>query len=228
MVFHTGKCQHLRITNKKKIIPAQYSILGTAIEETDSAKYLGVVIDSKLKFKQQYQEINKKANSILALLRRNFLNCPIDIKNKCYSTLVRHRLQYGCPVWDPGYNVDIDSLEKIQNKGARFATGNYLMEPGNSKKNLVRLGWDSLEERRLQTNIIIFHKARLNLIDVETGQLTFKRDKPAWVVESWLTTDQPRLSTATLSLFSLLQFIFGTACQLHSSPVRIWTNLPSY
>ena len=114
MVFHPGKCQHLRITNKKKIIPAQYSILGTAIEETESAKYLGVVIDSKLKFKQQYQEINKKANSILALLRRNFLNCPIDIKTKCYSTLVRPRLEYGCPVWDPGYNVDIDSLEKIK------------------------------------------------------------------------------------------------------------------
>ena len=72
--MENGKCQHLRVTNEKKIIQAQYSILGTTIEETESAKYLGVVIDSKLKFKQQYLEISKKANSILALVRRNFSN----------------------------------------------------------------------------------------------------------------------------------------------------------
>ena len=214
MVFHPGKCQHLRITNKKKIIPAQYSILGTAIEETESAKYLGVVIDSKLKFKQQYQEINKKANSILALLRRNFLNCPIDIKTKCYSTLVRPRLEYGCPVWDPGYNVDIDSLEKIQKRGARFATGNYLMEPGNSKKNLVRLGWDSLEERRLQTKIIIFHKARLNLIDVETGQLTFK-------------SRQTRMGGGELAYNRPTSAVDSHAFSFFPSTIYIWNRLPA-
>lgn len=48
------------------------------------------------------------------------------------------------------------------------------MEKGNSKKNLNTLGWDRLEERRLQTKIIIFHKAKLKQIDIETGQLTFK------------------------------------------------------
>ena len=63
---------------------------------------------------------------------------------------------------------------KGEKRGAWFATGNYLMEQGYSKKNLVTLGWNSLEERRLQTKLIIFHKARLKLIDIETGQLSFK------------------------------------------------------
>ena len=35
MVFHPGKCQHLRMTNKIKFIPAQYSILGTTYHRGD-------------------------------------------------------------------------------------------------------------------------------------------------------------------------------------------------
>ena len=111
----------------------------------------------------------------MALLLRNFSKCSTEIKNKCYTTLVRPRLEYGCQVWDPGYGVDIDFLEKIQKRGARFATGNFKMEQGESKKNLVSLGWETLEERRLKNKLITFHKARLNLIELDTQQLTFKR-----------------------------------------------------
>ena len=175
MEFHPGKCQHIRITNKRNIIQSKYYIHGICIEETESAKYLGIVIDSSLKWKKQYHEISKKANSVLALLYRNFSKCSTDIKNKCFKTLVRPRLEYGCQVWYPGYVGDIDFLEKIQKRGARFATGNFKMEQGESKKNLVSLGWETLEERRLKNKITTFHKARLNQIDLDTRQLTFKR-----------------------------------------------------
>ena len=48
------------------------------------------------------------------------------------------------------------------------------MENGNSKLNLESLGWDTLEERRLQTKLIIFQKARLNLIDIPTDHLALR------------------------------------------------------
>ena len=41
---------------------------------------------------------------------------------------------YASPVWDPHYQTDFNFLEKIQKRGARFATGNYCMESGNSTK----------------------------------------------------------------------------------------------
>ena len=44
MEFHPGKCQLLRITNKIEPIKSTYFIHDTPISETDSAKYLGVVI----------------------------------------------------------------------------------------------------------------------------------------------------------------------------------------
>ena len=175
MEFHPKKCQLVRITNKRKKIEFNYKIHGIVIEETESAKYLGIVIDSSLKWKQHYQEIRRKANGVLALLQRNFSNCHPTIKAKCYTTLVRPLLEYGCQIWDPGYQGDIETLEKIQKRGARFATGNYKRETGNSDKNLKTLGWDTLEERRLKNKVITFHKARLKLIDVDIGQLTFKK-----------------------------------------------------
>ena len=53
-------------------------------------------------------------------------------------------------------------------------TGNYTMENGNTKLNLETLGWDTLEERRLQTKLITFQKARLRIIDISTEYLALK------------------------------------------------------
>ena len=175
MQFHPGKCQLIRITNKINPIENNYTIHGVIVEKTESAKYLGVVINSSLKWKDHYQEINKKVNSILGLLQRNFSRCSTDIKSKCYTTLVRPRLEYGGAVWDPHTKSDIEFLEKMQKRGARFATNNYKMETGNTKLNLDKLGWDTLEERRLKAKVSLFHKARLKLIDIPTAHLNFKR-----------------------------------------------------
>ena len=69
MEFHPGKCQLLRITNKIKPLIATYTIHNTPISETDSAKYLGVVIDSHLHWRYQYSSMIKKCNSTLAFFK---------------------------------------------------------------------------------------------------------------------------------------------------------------
>ena len=139
MEFHPGKCQLLKITNKRKSFDSNYTIHGTPILETDSAKYLGVVIDSKLNWNFQYSAIIKKCNSTLAFIKRNLNNAPKFVKSKCYTALVRPRLEYASAVWDPHHQKDIYNLEKIQNRAARFVTGNYKMETGNTDFNLNSL-----------------------------------------------------------------------------------------
>ena len=133
---------------------------------------------------------------------------------KCYTTLVRPSLEYGCPVWDPGYGGDIKSLEKIQKRGARFATGNYLMKTGESKKNRDKLGWDRLEERRLQNKVIIFHKARLNLIDIETGHLTYK-------------SRETRMGGGVLAYNRPTSAVDSHAFSFFPSTIKAWNRLPA-
>ena len=110
----------------------------------------------------------------LSLLRRNISKCPIEIRSKCVSSLIRPILEYGCEVWDPHHQQDKEFLEKTQKRCARFATGNYCFEPGNSDKNLRTLNWDLLETRRSRIKLNTFQKARLNLLVVPTDHLKLK------------------------------------------------------
>ena len=175
MKFHPGKCNLLKITNKKEPIKSTYFIHDTPISETDSAKYLGVVIDNKLKWTKHYSNLIKNCNSTLAFLKRNLSNSPIFVKKKqCYTSIIRPKLEYACAIWDPHSKTHIENLEKVQKRAARFITGNYKMESGAHRFNLDLLGWPKLEERRLQTRLILFQKARLNLIDIPTDHLACK------------------------------------------------------
>ena len=132
MEFHPQKCQLLRLTNKKQPIISNYSVHNTKLEDVQSAKYLGVVIDSKLNWKDQVSSVTKKANQVLGFVRRNISDCPPKVKAVCYKTLVRPILEYGCTVWDPYNKCDFNNLEKAQKRAGRFGTENYTMEPGNN------------------------------------------------------------------------------------------------
>ncbi len=71
MSFNPDKYEVLRVTNKRKTYPATYSIRGQELKQVDSAKYLGVDIDSKLMWNSHIDHITKKTNGTKAFLQRN-------------------------------------------------------------------------------------------------------------------------------------------------------------
>ena len=215
MEFHPGKCQLLRVTNKISPIISNYTIHNIPISATDSAKYLGVVIDSKLNWKNHYTNVIKKSNSTLAFLKRNLSKSPEFVKKTCYTTLVRPQLEYASAIWDPHQTTYIDLLEKVQKRGARFVTSNYKMEHGNSQINLDHLEWPTLEERRLQTKLNIFQKARLELIDIPTDHL----------IEQ--TRQSARLGGEGIKYHREFSKINGHIYSFFPHTSHLWSNLPS-
>ena len=77
----------------------------------------------------------------LGFLRRNLSSCSQDVKEMAYKGLVRPILEYFSPVWDPHGIVVQEELEKVQNRAARFVTGNYNFETGSMTSILEQLGW---------------------------------------------------------------------------------------
>ena len=149
MEFHPNKCQMIRLTNKTEhIVIFKYNIHNVILQEFDSAKYLGVTIDSHLNWKSQCNNVSKKASFMLSFLERNFSKCPPKVKENLFNALVRPLLEYGCYVWDPYFDNQINRLEMINKRAARFITGNYKMIHGNTDKNMKSLGWSSLSQRR--------------------------------------------------------------------------------
>ena len=80
MEFHLDTYQVIRLTNKLKPITGTYSIHEKNLEFLDLVKYLGIFIDSKLNWKEQYFNTYKEANLILSFLRRIFYKCPTNVQ----------------------------------------------------------------------------------------------------------------------------------------------------
>ena len=99
MVFNPDKCEHIRITNNRKVIQTSYNIHGQTLNETSKAKYLGVTIDNTLSRNSHIDTVTKKADQTTAFLRRNLSSCPKDVKAKCYKSIVRPQLEYASTVW---------------------------------------------------------------------------------------------------------------------------------
>ena len=155
MKFNPSKCKIICISTKNSPPLKKYVFCGSELDQVDSVSYLGVTLTNNLKWSQHVSSVSGKASKVLGLIKRNFSNCPRSVKEIAYTTLVRPKLEYGCEAWDPHFNKDISSLERVQRKAAHFCLNNY--QPTDSVTGMLRdLGWFSLETRRTI--------ARLNLM----------------------------------------------------------------
>ena len=56
MKFNTVKCVQMTVTNKRRPILNQYYLNEEVLKKKDMIKYLGVLIDDKLTFREHIQE----------------------------------------------------------------------------------------------------------------------------------------------------------------------------
>ena len=82
-----------------------------------------------------------------------------DVKEAAYKGLEWPILEYASPVWDPHGIVVQEELEKVQNRAARFVTGNYNFETGSVTSILEQLGWESLHKRRKGSKLIAIQRS---------------------------------------------------------------------
>ena len=113
-----------------------------------------------------------KANWTLGL-RRNLYACPQEEKEAAYKGLMGPDLVYSGSVWDPSCVGLQDELEKVQNRAARFATGNYNYDTGNMTGILEHLNWESLKKRRRDSRVwlILLYKNLKGKASIPTDDL---------------------------------------------------------
>ena len=109
--------------------------------------------------------------SDLGFLRRNLYACPQAVKEAAYKGLVRPVLEYSGSVWDhSGVGLQYD-LEKVQNRAARFVTGNYNFETGDMTGILEPWKWESLKKRRRDSRHILLYKGLKGKASIPTDDL---------------------------------------------------------
>ena len=70
-----------------------YNMNGKKIEVTASHTYLGIRINNKLSWAENFSNTVSKANKVVGLLRRNLHSCSPFVKETAYKSLVRPRLE---------------------------------------------------------------------------------------------------------------------------------------
>ena len=151
MQFNPSKCNIICISNKQRPPQRSYFFCGSKLEQVDSASYLGITVNSKLKWSEHISSISSKASRSSGLIKRNLWNCPRKVRETAYTSIVRPKLEYASASWDPHYKKDISTLERVQRKAARFCLQNF-NKTAIVTDMLSDLKWDTLELRERKTD----------------------------------------------------------------------------
>ncbi len=107
-----------------------------------------------------------KAYRALGSLRRNLNRFNTNNKILTYKTLVRPYIEYCDTVWDPHTNNNINKLEAIQNKAARWARRDYRHTTSVTLlKQDIKL--DPLATQRQIHRQQMLNKITNNLVDID-------------------------------------------------------------
>ena len=151
-------------------IKQTYQLHGHVLEQVQSAKYLGVTIQSNLRWNEHVDTITAKANRTIGFLRRNLKIKSRKIKEKAYKGLVRPLVEYASTVWDPYTDTQTKQIEMVQRRGVRFTTGNY-QHTASVSKMIDTLEWQSLKTRRKNSRLTMMYKLKHGMVAISNPDL---------------------------------------------------------
>jgi hypothetical protein len=130
-----------------------------------SVRDLGITYNNKLSFDDYITNISSKAYQRVNLLFRAFASRNVKLLGRAFNTYVRPILEYCTPVWSPCLMGAIDSIEKVQRYFTRrLFAGKSFSYP----ERLFLLNWDSLETRRIKSDVTMYYKVIHNLVELDS------------------------------------------------------------
>ena len=178
MRFNATKCYIMSISRSKTPHQYLYSLDDHILEQVQDNPYLGITLSDNLKWTTHINKISNRSNSILGFIRRNLKHCSKSLKETAYISLVRSVLDYASVVWDPYQKKDIDRLEGIQRRAARFVCNDY-GKYSSVTKMMEDLKWQPLSERRRDQRLVLLYKIVHGLVAIPADQLFKYNTRPS-------------------------------------------------
>lgn len=158
MQFNSKKCVHIQIGQNKPDITL---VLGNdSIPQSDSLRYLGVLIDSHLKWNSHISRMVAKANRSLGMLKRCLREAPVKTKLLALKTMVIPILEYASQVWSPHQINQKVKIDKVQRDGIRWVF--RLRKSDSLTDRMHENGMISLSDRRDELDLSFLRKIESN------------------------------------------------------------------
>ncbi|CAC5407482.1 unnamed protein product [Mytilus coruscus] len=198
------------ITNSNTAVEDKWTNLKK--EQVTENPYLCVIISDNLKCSSHINKFCNKANSTLGFIKRNLKHCNKHFKETAYISLVRSVLDYSGTVWDPFLQKDINRIESIQRRAARFVCKDY-RRTSSVTSVMKDLGWKPLVKDREQ-RLVLLYKIVNDLVAIPTEHHIEFNTRPSRTSN----VKQLKLYQQMLTFINILFFhkllLIGTYCQI--------------
>ena len=146
------------LSNKRAPPMANYYLDSKLISCKSVVRYLGVFVDCHLNLNSHCQYVAAKATRSLNFLRNCLFNCSSKVKSASYKCIVRPIMEYACPVWFLHTAKNINCLEHVQHRAARWASGSRWNPSSycwtkSSDDCLVELKWPSIHQHHVYLSV---------------------------------------------------------------------------
>ena len=132
----------------------EFFLSHSRIQTTSMTLRLRRSIRVEFEFKVHINDIVNRAHQRAAPIRRSFLSRDTNNLILAFKTYVRPLLEYVSPVWSPTHIMLIRSVEAVQRRFTKRLLG---MDQLPYTERLTQLGLQSLEQRRLITDLISYY-----------------------------------------------------------------------
>lgn len=123
--LNVDKTKCIMIKGKRTHDLSQYNIEinGAKIEKTDQIKYLGVIIDDQLNFKENNLYISKKVAKKIGFFARIAKNMTTSAKINVYKSIIAPHFDYCSSLLFVADGEDSNMFQKLQNRAMRVVLG---------------------------------------------------------------------------------------------------------
>ena len=122
LTLNTEKSKYMIVTKKLDVPEMSIKINDTSLKRCASYKYLGVIIDEKLKWNSHVDYISKKISKSCGALAK-IRNCvSTNVLKNVYHALVHSYLRYGILIWGHAAPTVINKIEVLANRAIRIMT----------------------------------------------------------------------------------------------------------
>ena len=215
--LHVGKTNSILICNHQRVrhLPTtnlDVKLGETNIEQVGNLKYLGVSIDAKLNFDQHFDDMTKKVNGGLGILKRCSSCIPFDTCKSLYYTLILPHMDYCSTVWSISSAKNIARIQRLQNRAMRV-----ILKAGprtHIEDMLSTLHWMSVRQRIHFNKMVLMWRVSHNLApEYLVSKFKYVRD-----VHSYCTVASTRVTFGFHPATGLLSLLLvpGSGTLFHS------------
>ncbi len=156
MFLNVSSCQSLA-----KMLEMSIHINNEPLHKVTISKYLGMFIESNLKWDDHINHMIPKISPKISILRSLKNIVPTDTLIPIYNAIVQPHLDYEDAVYDSASQTSKNRPQKPKTGAARLITGSSPCTSRNLMFN--KLKWLTLQQRRDSHKSILVYKCRIGL-----------------------------------------------------------------